>query len=71
MEVKLPVDLKSQVEQELAAGRFRNTDELFERAVRRFLEEERRSVDRLQSLRRIGDAVDKAGLYDRVFVPGQ
>jgi Arc/MetJ-type ribon-helix-helix transcriptional regulator len=57
MEVTLPVDLKSQVEQELAAGHFRNTEELFERAVRR-----------LEALRGIGDAVDKAGLYERVIV---
>ena len=70
MEVTLPVDLRTQVEQELAAGRFRDTDELFERAIRRFLEDERRASRRLESLRSIGAAVDQAGLYERVFVPG-
>ncbi|MCZ2147264.1 MAG: type II toxin-antitoxin system ParD family antitoxin [Bryobacterales bacterium] len=71
MEVTLPADLSKQVQQELASGRYRNADELVEQAVRSFLEERDRGERRLAALRRIGQAVDQAGLYERVFLPGQ
>ena len=71
MEVTLPADLTKQVEQELANGSFQSRDELFEQAVRHFLDERQRGQRRLDSLRRIGQAVDRAGLYHRVLVPGQ
>ena len=71
MDVTLPADLRKQVEQELASGRYHSSDELIEQAVRSFLDDQQRSHRRLDALRRIGLAVDQAGLYERVLVPGQ
>lgn len=69
MDVTLPADLTKQVEQELASGLYRSRDELIERAVRQFFEERQRGHQRLDALRRIGQAVDRAGLYERVLIP--
>jgi Arc/MetJ-type ribon-helix-helix transcriptional regulator len=71
MEVTLPADLTKQVEQELANGNYRSRDELIEQAVRRLFDERRRGQQRLDALRRIGQAVDQAGLYERVLIPDQ
>ena len=71
MEVMLPADLRKQVEQELASGRYKSRDELIELAVRHFLDERQRGQRRLDALRRIGQAVDEAGLYERVLIPDQ
>ena len=71
MEVTLPADLSRQVEQELASGRYQSRDELIEQAVRHFLDERQRGQRRLDALRRIGQAVDHAGLYERVVLPSQ
>ena len=71
MEITLSDDLSSQVEQELVSGRFRSTDELIEAAVRQYLDDQRRAVGRRAALRSIGDAVDRAGLYDRAIAPGK
>jgi putative addiction module CopG family antidote len=65
MEVTLPADLNEQVQQELASGRYRNADELIEQAVRRLLDENKRAQQRLDALRRIGQAVDQTGLYEQ------
>ena len=66
MDVTMPADLECQVEKELAAGHYRDTSELVERAVRQFFDEQRRGSKRLAALRRVGAAVDQAGFYDRV-----
>jgi len=71
MDVTLPADLTKQVELELASGRYRSRDELIEQAVRYFLDERQRGQQRLDALRRIGQAVDQAGLYERVLLPNQ
>jgi len=71
MDVTLPVDLRKQVEQEIACGRYNSSDELIAEAVRYFLDDRLRGQRRLDALRRIGQAVDQAGLYERVLVPGQ
>ena len=71
MDVTLPVDVKRQVEQEIASGRYNSADELIALAVRYFLDDRLRGQRRLDALRRIGQAVDQAGLYERVLVPGQ
>ena len=71
MEITLPADLRKQVEQELASGRYQSRDDLIEQAVRHFLEERQRGQQRLDALRRIGQAVDQAGLYERVLIPNQ
>ena len=71
MDVTLPADLTKQVERELAAGNFRSREELIEQAVRHLLDERQRGRQRLNALRRIGQAVDQAGLYDHVLTPSQ
>ena len=71
MDVTLPVDVKRKVEQEIASGRYNSSDELIAQAVRYFLDDRLRGQRRLDALRRIGQAVDQAGLYERVLVPGQ
>jgi len=71
MEVTLPAGLRKQVEQELASGRFHSPDELIQQAVRHFLDERQRGQRRLDALRRIGHAIDEAGLYERVLLPDQ
>jgi len=71
MEVLLPADLRKQVEQELASGRYQSRDELIEQAVGHFLDERQRGQRRLDALRRIGQAIDEAGLYERVLIPDQ
>lgn len=71
MNVTLPEDLTKQVEQEIASGRYQSRDELIEQAIRHFLDEHQRGQRRLDALRRIGQSVDRAGLYERVQVPGQ
>ena len=70
MDVTLPADLTKQVEQELASGRYQSPSELIEQAVRHFLDGRQRAQRRLDALRRIGRAVDEAGLYEGV-IPGQ
>ena len=71
MDVTLPADLRKQIEQKLASGCFQGPDDLIEQAVRHFLNQRQRGQRRLDALRRIGQAVDRAGLYERVLVPGQ
>jgi Arc/MetJ-type ribon-helix-helix transcriptional regulator len=71
MEITLPPDLKKQVEQEFASGRYQSRDELIEQAVRHFLDERRQGQQRLDALRRIGQAVDQAGLYERALIPDE
>jgi putative addiction module CopG family antidote len=71
MDINLSEDLRSRVEQELASGRYRDTDEFIEEAVRYFLEDRQRGQRRRDALRRIGQAVDESGLYERVLVPNQ
>ncbi len=66
MEITLPADLTKLVEQELASGHYRSRDELMEQAVRSFFDP---GQQRLDALRRIGQAVDQAGLYERVLTP--
>ena len=69
MDVTLPADLRNQVEHELASGRYQSPDELIEQAVRQIFDERQRGQQRLDALRRIGQAVDQAGLYERVLIP--
>ena len=71
MDITLPPDLKTQVDQELASGRYQNAGQFIEEAVRHFLDDRQRGQQRLDALRRIGQEVDQAGLYERVLVPGR
>jgi len=69
MEVNLPADLTQQLQTEVAAGRYSSASTLIEQALRRFLTEQQRGTERLEALRRIGQAVDDAGLYEHVVLP--
>jgi Arc/MetJ-type ribon-helix-helix transcriptional regulator len=69
MEVTLPADLTQQVNMELASGRFATAQALIEQAVRQYFDQKKRGQERLEALRRMGAAVDAAGLYDRVLLP--
>lgn len=71
MEVTLPVDLSTEVERAVASGQFDSRDELIQQAIRLFLDERRRGQRRLEALRRVGQAVDEADLYEAVLVPDQ
>ena len=71
MDVTLPADLRAQVDQELASGHYQSPDDLILQAARHFLDERQRGQRRLDALRRIGQAVDQAGLYERVLIPGR
>jgi Arc/MetJ-type ribon-helix-helix transcriptional regulator len=69
MNVNLSPETESRVKGELAAGQFTDMTQFVETAVRYFLDRRQRSQQRLQALRGVGQAVDDAGLYDRVLVP--
>jgi len=71
MDVTLPADLTKQVERELAVGHYRSLDELIEQAIRHLFDERQGGQQRLDGLRRIGRAVDQAGLYEGVSIPGR
>ena len=71
MDVNLSPEIENRVKDELAGGQYRDAKQFVETAVQYFLDERRRSDQRLQALRRVGGAVDAAGLYERVLVPGQ
>ena len=57
------------MQQVLDRSGYRGTDDLIEQAIRRFLDETQRGHERLETLRRVGHAVDRAGLYERVLIP--
>lgn len=69
MEVNLPPDLTRQLQTEVAAGRYPSASTVIEQALRLFLSEQERGTERLEALRRIGEAVDAAGLYERAVLP--
>jgi Arc/MetJ-type ribon-helix-helix transcriptional regulator len=69
MDVRLPSDLNRQVAQEIASGRYSSSEQLIEEAVRRFFDDRQREERRLATLRRLAQAVDDAGLYERAFTP--
>jgi Arc/MetJ-type ribon-helix-helix transcriptional regulator len=69
VDISLPSELTERLQQEVADGHYPSTNAVIEYAVRRFLEEQHRGADRLEALRRIGQAVDQAGLYERVLLP--
>ena len=71
MNVNLSPEIERRVEGELAAGQYRDASQFFETAVQYFLDERQRNRQRVEALRRVGQAVDDAGLYERVLVPNQ
>jgi Arc/MetJ-type ribon-helix-helix transcriptional regulator len=71
VDVNLSPEIENRVKDELAAGQYRDVNQFVETAVQYFLDQRQRSQQRLQALRRIGQAVDAAGLYERVLVPSR
>lgn len=69
MEIDLPTDLAQQLKTEVAAGRFPSASAIIEQALRRFLSAQQGGAERLEALRRIGQAVDDAHLYERIVLP--
>jgi Arc/MetJ-type ribon-helix-helix transcriptional regulator len=69
MNVNLSPEIEKRVNDELAAGQFQDMNQFVETAVQYFLDQRQRSQHRLDALRRIGQAVDDAGLYERVLMP--
>jgi Arc/MetJ-type ribon-helix-helix transcriptional regulator len=71
MDVNLSPEIDNWVKGELAAGRYRDLNQFVETAVQYFLDQQQRGQQRLQALRGIGQAVDAAGLYERVLIPSR
>jgi Arc/MetJ-type ribon-helix-helix transcriptional regulator len=71
MNVNLSPEIEKRVKGELVAGQYRDADQFVETAVQYFLDQRQRGQQRLQALRRVGQAVDDAGLYEHVLVPSQ
>jgi Arc/MetJ-type ribon-helix-helix transcriptional regulator len=69
MNVILSPAIEERVEEELAAGRYRDRNQLFEEALQQFLDQRQRSQRRMQALRSIAQAVDDAGLYEPLLLP--
>lgn len=69
MEISLPEHLTIQIQQQITSGRYCTVDELMAEAVSLLLDQQARSQRRIESLRRIGQMVDDAGLYERVLIP--
>ena len=68
MSLSLPPELDQRVETEIAFGDFQSSNQLVEEAIRQFLDA-RRGNRRIAALDRIAQAVDDAGLSDRVYLP--
>ena len=69
MNLILSPAIEKRVEKELSAGRYRDRNQLIEDALQHFLDQLERGESRSQALRRIAQAVDDAGLYERIYVP--
>ena len=69
--MNLSPEVERRVEGELAGGQYRDVNQFFDTAVQFFLDQNERNRERTQALRRVGQAVDDAGLYERVLVPSQ
>lgn len=71
MTVNLSPEIENRVKDEWVASQYRDANQFVETAVQYFLDQRQRGQQRLQALRKIGQAVDDAGLYERVLVPTQ
>jgi Arc/MetJ-type ribon-helix-helix transcriptional regulator len=70
MNLTLSPETEKRVQEELATGRYQSANLLIEDAVQYFLDRRQASQRRLDALRRIGQAVEDAHLYERVFISG-
>jgi Arc/MetJ-type ribon-helix-helix transcriptional regulator len=69
MNVILSPAIAERIEKEVSAGHYRDRNQLVEDALRDFLDRRQRGESRVQALRHIAQAVDNAGLYERVLLP--
>jgi Arc/MetJ-type ribon-helix-helix transcriptional regulator len=69
MNVILSPTLEERIEREVSAGRYPDRNRLIEDALQQFLDRRQREESRVQALRRVAQAVDDAGLYERVLPP--
>jgi len=69
MNVILSPAIEARIESEVSAGRYRDRNQLIEDALRDFLDRLQRGESRAQALRRVAQAVDDAGLYERILLP--
>ena len=69
MNMILSPDIEERIESEVSAGRYPDRNQLIEDALRHFLDRLQRDENRAQALRRVAQAVDDAGLYERVLLP--
>ena len=69
MNVTLSPDILERIENEVSAGQYHDRNELIEDALRHFLDRRKRDGSRAEALRRLAQAVDDAGLYERVLLP--
>jgi Arc/MetJ-type ribon-helix-helix transcriptional regulator len=69
MNVILPPTLEERIDRDVSVGRYRDRNQLVEDALRQFLDRRQREESRVRALRRIAQAVDDAGLYERVLPP--
>jgi Arc/MetJ-type ribon-helix-helix transcriptional regulator len=67
MNLNLPPEIEKRVQGELDAGQYRDMEQFLQTAVLYFLDQRQHSQERLEALRRLGQAVDDAGLYERVL----
>ena len=71
MNLTLSPETKKRVEEELATGRYQDVNRLIEDAIQYFLDRQQVGQRRLDALRRMGQAVDEADLYERILIPGE
>jgi len=69
MNVILSAGIEERINRELAGGRYRDRNQLIEDALQDFFDRRQRDESRVQALRRIAQAVDDAGLYERALLP--
>jgi Arc/MetJ-type ribon-helix-helix transcriptional regulator len=69
MNVTLSPAIEERIDKEVSAGRYRDRNQLIEDALQHFLDRRQRDESRAQALRRVAQAVDDAGLYERVLLP--
>ena len=71
MNFTLPPEAKKRVEEELAIGRYQDANRLIEDVVQYFLDRQQVGQCRLDALRRMGQAVDEAGFYERTLMSSE
>ena len=71
MNLTLSPEIEKRVEEELATGRYQDASRLIEDAVQYFLDRQQVNWHRSDALRRIGQAVDEANLYERILMPSE